>query len=314
MYLKKPIGDIPITDLKRAAVLKALRGVRSAGLSRSSVEAARNVISGTCEFAIDYELLTSNPCAGIMKRMGLQRKMDRKPIVVFTKEEVSKILETCKRIRPDFYPLFLAAFRTGMRLGELLALKWENINWNGRYIVIESSFRNSRLTSTKTGKARSVEMSNQLYEELKALYAKRKKEALKAGSNEVVPIVFHTKGDYTSQNSARNIWRRILTKAKLDYRKLHCIRHTFASLLIADGHSLAFIKDAMGHGSIQITVDVYGHLLPSESRGAVNTLDDAPKRTLSAPAENENAATQEDYGIIPSVVAMQGFEPRTLRI
>jgi integrase len=79
-----------------------------------------------------------------------------------------------------FYPLFLTAFRTGMRLGEILALKWENVNWNRRYIVIQESFRNGKLTATKTGKARNVEMSNQLYENLRELYRKRKEEALKA--------------------------------------------------------------------------------------------------------------------------------------
>ncbi len=307
MYLKKPLGNIPIDELKRSDILKAFRQIHSKGLSRSTVETARNVVSGVCEFAIDYELITYNPCAGIMKRMGMQRKLHKKPIVVFSKDEVGLILQTCQKLRPDYYPLFLTAFRTGMRLGEILALKWENVNWNRSYIVIQESFRNGKLTSTKTGKARNVEMSNQLYSTLRELYRKRKEEALKAGTNEVEPIIFHTKGDYTSQNSARNVWKRLLTKSELDYRKLHCIRHTFASLLIADGHSLTYIKDAMGHSSIQITVDVYGHLIPSDDKGAVNTLDDAPKTTPSAPSENKEAVTPEDYGQFLSMVAMQGF-------
>jgi integrase len=134
-------------------------------------------------------------------------------------------------------------------------------------------------------------MSNQLYAEIRRLYTKRKEEALKSGRNEPEPIVFHTNGQYTSQNTVRNIWRRILKKAELDFRKFHSIRHTFASQLIADGHSLAYVKEAMGHGSIQITVDVYGYLIPSENRGAINSLDDAPICTLSAPSKNEKAVT-----------------------
>lgn len=72
------------------------------------------------------------------------------------------------------------------------------------------------LTGTKTGRTRAVEMSNQLYGELRALYRQRQKEALKTGSNEVEPIIFHTKGDYTSQNSVRNVWKRLLEKSGLD--------------------------------------------------------------------------------------------------
>lgn len=287
MYLKRPLGCIQIDELRRADVLKALRSMQFRGLSRSSIEQARNVISGVCEYGIDYEYLAFNPCAGIMKRLGLKRTYNRNAATIFSQNEITLILDTCLNYRPGHYPIFLTAFRTGMRLGELLALKWENINWRKKFVVVKESFRNGKLTGTKNGKIRRVDMSDQLFDVLKALHMQRKREALKAGSHEIVPIIFHTNGEYTSQNTIRNIWKRILDKSKLDYRKFHAIRHTFASLLISGGQSLAYVKEMMGHGSIQITVDVYGHLIPSENRSAVNTLDDAPTRTLSAPTQKE---------------------------
>jgi integrase len=134
-------------------------------------------------------------------------------------------------------------------------------------------------------------MSDQLYFVLKRLYNQRKEEALKDGKNEPVSIVFHTKGQYTSQNTVRNIWKRLLVKCELNYRKFHSTRHTFASLLINNNESLAYIKELMGHHSIQMTVDVYGHLLPSENRDAVNSLDDASICNLSATTENKKAVT-----------------------
>lgn len=292
MYLNKQIGNVPVNELKRSHVLKALRSIQAKGLSRSSIENARNVISGICEFAIDHEYLSYNPCAGILKRMGLQKKNHNKPVVIFTEREMSLILSTCDKLYPEWYPFYLTASRTGLRLGELLALKWEKVNWQSKYIVIDSSFRNGQLTEVKNEKPRNVDMSDQLIATLKALNIKRKEEALKAGSNEVEPIIFHTKGGYTSQNSVRNVWKRILEKAKLDHRKFHTIRHTFASLLISKGKSLAYIKDMLGHYSIQMTVDVYGHLVPSENREAVNSLDDdATNRNLSATTKKKAPTT-----------------------
>jgi integrase len=221
----------------------------------------------------------------------MPRNKSREPVDIFTAEEVALILETCRKMRPDYYPIFLTAFRTGMRIGEVLALRWDDVNWRNRHILVQRSFRNSRLTPTKNGKSRKVDMSEQLYTELKRLYVQRKEEALKDGLGEPVPIIFHNKGEHTSQNSVRNIWRRLLTKCGIDYRKLHTTRHTFASMLIFNGESLAYVKELMGHHSIQMTVDVYGHLLPTENRAAVNALDDAPIRTPGAPTQKEKAVT-----------------------
>ena len=290
-YVRPIIGKVPVADLKRGHVVRVLRDIRAKGLSRSSVETARNVISGTCEFAIDEEHMVSNPATGAMRRIGMKRSSSRKTVTVFTRDEAALILETCQARYPDWYPFFLAAFRTGARLGELLALRWENVNWRERYIVIEQSFRNSRLTATKTGKVRRIDMSDQLAATLKELYLKRKREALKAGGNEVEPIIFHTGGQYTSQNSVRNVWRRLLTKAGLDYRKFHTIRHTVTSLLLSSGQPLNYVKETLGHQSIQVTVDTYSHFLPSESPTTISTLDDAPTRTLSAPDQKESLAT-----------------------
>ena len=291
MYVNPVIGSVPVDEFRRVQVLQVLRSMLRKGLSRASIEQGKNVISGVLEFAIDFEYLDVNPTHGAMKRIGLPRKMDQKEITVFTRDEVGGILEVCKSYRPDFYPLFMTGFRTGMRLGELLALRWEKVNWRQQYIVVDSSWRNGKLTGTKTRRSRRVDLSDQLTAELRKLYAQRKEEALRCGTNQIIPIIFHTKGEYTSQNSVRNIWKRVLAKAELDYRKFHCTRHTFASLLIADNHPLNYVKEMMGHHSIQMTVDVYGHLLPDQNNSAVNTLDDATICNLSATIKKEKAVT-----------------------
>jgi len=315
MYVNPVFGKHPINEIARSQVKKLLRSMVRKGLSRSSVETAKNCISGVSEFAIDEEILAvdSNPARGAMKNVGVAKKSDRKPISIFTADEVCLILNTVKKIRPDYYHLFLCAFRTGMRLGEILALKWEKVNWKDGYIIVDSSWRNSVLTDTKTGKSRHVDMSNQLALELQELLLQRKNEAIRKGSSEPVSIIFHDrKGYYLSQNSVRNIWRRVLKKAGIDYRKFHSARHTFASLMLASGIPVSYVKEMMGHSSIQMTVDIYGHLLPDRDKSAVNILDQIG--TPMAPAKKETPVTNEDYEGFCSLVAMQGLEPRTLRI
>jgi len=248
-------------------------------------------------------------------KLGLDERKDREPVQPMNADEVSLFLATCKKYRNDWYPFFLCAFRTGRRLGELLALHWGDIDWKSKYIQVQRAFRNGRITKTKTSRSRRVDMSDQLCDELKDLYKRRKEEGLKAGKGAPEEIVFHTKGAYTSQNTIRNIWKRMLDKAKLRDMRFHDIRNSFASLLLSNGESPVYVKEQLGHSSIQMTVDIYGHLIPSSNRQAVNALDEnAPKRTPSAPAKNEEAVIPQDHSLLSSVVAMQGLEPRTLRI
>jgi integrase len=74
----------------------------------------------------------------------------------------------------------------------------------------------------------------------------------------------------------------LLTRARLGYRKPHTLRHTFASMLIQAGESLAYVEEQLGHSSITITVDTYGHLIPGTNKAAVDCLDDATRRNPNA--------------------------------
>jgi integrase len=80
-------------------------------------------------------------------------------------------------------------------------------------------------------------------------------------------------GKPLEQNFIRRVFKAILRKAKLRDMRFHEIRHTFASLLLSDGASLVYVKEQLGHTSIQMTVDIYGHLIPSSNRESVNRLD-----------------------------------------
>ena len=107
---------------------------------------------------------------------------------------------------------------------------------------------------------------------LRKLYLAEKKNALREGRG-VREAVFTTKkGIRIPQNTIRGVWAKLLEKAQYDYRKFHTTRHTFASLLISANKPMVAVKEQMGHHSIQITVDVYGHFIPS-GEGITDILD-----------------------------------------
>jgi len=280
-------GNVPIDQIKRKDIRNLLLKIHKKGLSRSMICLVRDVISGPMGYAVDEEIIEVNPVSGILKRLKLERDK-RITVEPLTQDEVDIILNTCEAYFKEVYPFFLCAFRTGMRLGELLGLQWNDIDWHGKFIRVERSFRKGKVDKPKNGKSRRVDMSDQLILVLSKLYTERKKEGLKAGKGEPVEIVFHRNGDYFSQNSIRNIWKRLIKKAGLRHMRLHDIRHAFASLLLSNGESPVYVKEQLGHSSIQITVDIYGHLIPSSNRKAVNRLDNPhPNAPYPHPAKTE---------------------------
>ncbi|MDI6688620.1 MAG: site-specific integrase [Desulfobacterales bacterium] len=131
-------------------------------------------------------------------------------------------------------------------------------------------------------------MSDQLTFHLKGLFKKSKKEGLKAGKGGAIETIFHRNSEYMEQNYIRRIFKRVLEKAGIRNMRLHDTRHTFASLLLSNGESPVYVKEQLGHSSIQITVDIYGHLIPSSNRKAVNRLDNSQQSaTYTQPAKTE---------------------------
>jgi integrase len=100
----------------------------------------------------------------------------------------------------------------------------------------------------------------------------------------VPELVFCTEtgGSLDADNLRHRVFYKLLEKAELRRIRFHDLRHTFASLLLQNGESPAYVKEQMGHSSIQVTVDVYGHLIPGANRQAVDRLDDATRRNPRA--------------------------------
>ena len=89
-------------------------------------------------------------------------------------------------------------------------------------------------------------------------------------------------------------WTKLLKQAGVTYRKPHALRHTYASLLIQNGESLAYVSDQLGHSSIKITVDTYGHLAPGGNKAAVDRLDELTGRNLYATGSKRPGSCQPE--------------------
>jgi integrase len=236
----------------------------TSGLSRNSVKGYRAPLSEMFNHAMEDGHLERNPCLRIMRVTREEKGKQQQNIDFLTREELTLLLATCKDHFPLSYPFALLLARTGVRIGEAVALQWGDLDFHGRFIAVQRNWVDGHLTTPKSGKGRRVDMSLHLTETLKALSVERKKETLKKGWGEVPAWVFASEAGtmMDPDNFRRRVWPKLLAEAGFRWLRIHDLRHTFASLLIQQGESLAYVKEQMGHHSIRVTVDTYGHLVP----------------------------------------------------
>jgi integrase len=131
-------------------------------------------------------------------------------------------------------------------------------------------------------------MSTQLMTALLEWKRSQQARALKKGTSLPAWVFPSLEGSALEERNERHVFKRLLEKAELRQIRLQDLRHTFASLLLQQGESIVYVKDQLGHASVQITVDTYRHLIPGANRAAVERLDDEPTHqsaTQGQPAE-----------------------------
>jgi integrase len=276
-HLLAHFGQRDITTITREEVKQLFYGMLAQGKSRNTVNLTLAPLRAMFNHALEDRHVAVNPALGIMRLARKGKGEQQKTAHFLTREEVSLFLETCRQHFPDYAPLVLLLVRTGLRIGEACALQWEDLDFMSRCIEVRRTYSSGRIDeSPKSSRSRRVDMSQQLTETLKTLLVERKKETLRHGWGEVPPWVFLRKdGSCLTPPYVRlKVWPKLSAKTGVHYVRIHDLRHTFASLLIQNGESLAYVKEQMGHHSIKITVDTYGHLVPGGNRQAVDRLDE----------------------------------------
>ncbi len=219
--------------------------------------------------AIEDDLIQKNPFEKIGRLISLKKTKDN--INPLDKYDVPLFLYKVKEEKPEWYAFFLTAVRAGLRLGELTCLKLDDLDFVNRFILVRRTERKDRTVkdTTKTGKTRRVDMSIELTETLKS-----HKFDMELQYGSVDWVFVNSSGNRIDGSKARIVFKECLKSAGLRVIRLHDLRHSYASLLIQNGASLAYIKEQMGHSSIQTTVDVYGHLVPGANRHEVDKIDE----------------------------------------
>lgn len=282
-HILPTLGKHKLNQISRRDIKKLLLEKADAGLAPGTIQNIQVLISGIFTHAYEDEIITAHPA---LKMGRYIRKSDRRANVhPITADQVRALLATCRDDFADWYPLVLTAFRTGMRLGELLGLAWEDVDFEAKRIEVRRSYSHSRFSTPKSHKSRVIDMSDQLAQtllqhrgKLIAWYGRLldHEARLPRGKVQKIQMVFCNRygGPVDGDLFRRRVFRGLLEGAGLPHMRIHDIRHTFASLLLQNGESLHYVKEQMGHASIQTTVDVYGHMVPGSNRNAVNRLDD----------------------------------------
>lgn len=238
-------------------------------LAEKSINHVTVTLKTIFNFGIDNELLIDNPCKKI-KKLRLPHKEKN----FLDKKQVATILETCKTESPSFYPILYTAIFTGMRKGEISALTWKDIDFKAKKIRVNKSMYKNEVQKTKTEHSvRKVDMIDSLAE---VLTDYRKNTPLRG------EYVFWGESG-TPLSGDATLWRhfnRIITKCGLKDITFHDMRHTYASLLITNNVPIKYIQKQLGHSTINMTMDTYGHLLPDVYDQARGVLENIAKNSF----------------------------------
>ncbi len=292
-HILPALGAREVRSLTPYDVRRFLEQRRAGGLSKASCLLLLAVLGRLVERAMETErLLVVNPCTGARKALALGTKQRAEAPKAFNAEQLAHVLETARTVDPALAPLFSLLARTGVRIGEACAVRWDDVDWRaGQLTVAGTVTRMGTVNSPKNGEARVVDMSDALATELRQLQVQRKAEALQRGWGTVPSRIFCTRrGKLYPLTEAARRFKRVLERADLPgHFSLHTFRHTWASLNLAAGVSLEYVSRTLGHRDHRITVQIYGRHLPHGDRAVANRFDAAVTEAGTTAAHKRRA-------------------------
>ncbi|MEN6467173.1 MAG: tyrosine-type recombinase/integrase [Syntrophaceae bacterium] len=259
-YIMRGLGKLPINKIDRAAVKKMLAEL-AGQKSHKTIELIHSVLSGIFSEAVEMGLIEKNPAQGLLKKLlpPKHKRIGKRPDP-FSKADLDWFLEAANEMLPAPYPLiFRVLARSGMRLGECLAMRLDNLDPANNCYKVGQTVRRQQYGLPKTGE-RIIDIPESLTRELQSHVLSLRKEAMKTGK----PVNYFFPG--ITQAHVQSQMRRVCLRAGLRPRTPHDLRHTYATLLLMAHISPAYVQKQLGHHSITMTVDVYGHWMPGEGK------------------------------------------------
>jgi integrase len=239
--IKPRLGEWKVSDLTRRSVGNLVTDMEKDGLAAWTIRGTLTVLSGMCSFAMDEGWLGVNPVLQLTRR---QRPTGtRSDMRILSSEEIAQLLRHSNGNHRDLFRLLIF---TGLRISEALALDWEDVDFDLACVRIRSS-------KTDAG-VRSVELPEFLLRSLASM------------NGESGPVFLNQNGNRMYKRQVQKFFKTTLKRAKLDDMRLHDLRHTFASLLIAQGEDIVYVASQMGHSNASTTLRVYARLFDGDKR------------------------------------------------
>jgi integrase len=287
-HIKPNLGHILLGRLTPTDLQKFYAQTRAGGrlnedlkpsgepVSASTVRGCHRTIHRALTQAVKWGLVARNVADAVDPP-----QTDKPPRQTLTAEQALAFLEVARESR--YYVLYLAAISTGMRQGELLGLRWRDLDLQTGLARVSLQLGkpgpNMELAKVKTRRSvRPVVLPPTLVEALRELKDVQDAEKVAChGHYEDHDLVFTVPGGRPlhASNLTRRDFKPLLEKAKLPSIRFHDLRHTHATLLLGEGINPKIVSERLGHSAINITLDIYSHVLPNMQAEAALALDDA---------------------------------------
>jgi len=276
-HIVPALGKIKLSRLTPAHLQALYAAKLREGMKPASVRQIHAILHKALEQAVRFNLIPANPASKVDPPKVRQEEITR-----LTAEQASKLLDVIRNERDRFEALYVLALTTGLRIGELLGLKWSDIDLDARRLRVSRQLQCSEggliFTEPKAASRRTVDLPASTVEALKRHRKRQVEETLKAGGayqdNDLV-FAGDLGGPIGPEKVTQRAFKPLLKRAGLPEIRFHDLRHTFATLLLSRGVHPTYVQRALGHASVKITLDRFSHWMPSMGRATAEAIDAA---------------------------------------
>jgi integrase len=270
-HIDQSIGSLPLEKLNPIAIQSFMNELREKGLADNTLRRIFSMVHASLNAAERMGLVQRNPANKIEKP-----KAKKKQLTVWEPEVVSDFLEKSKHHTRYWICIYLAVM-TGMRQGEILGLRWSDIDFDRGTISIQQTLSHDgkkiKDGGKTSGSVRAIAISPETIRILKDHRTSITQELLQDGIRSDL-VICTQKGNPVNPRMLYKAWTRLMSTLKVPEITFHDLRHTHASLLLKQGVHPKVVSERLGHSSITLTLDTYSHLLPNLQEQAAKGLDD----------------------------------------
>jgi len=276
-HINRRFGKVPAEDITRPSVRDFIEGLVVEGkLARKTIQNIAAVMSSCLGYGVEMEVIQTN-VAVKLKKIAKTEGLG-KGVRALTLDEIRALLAAAREhTPPSFHAFLMCTATTGMRAGELRALRWSDVNLNDGSIVVSrcaADSVNDPDGPTKGGKARTVYMPEELRKVMVEHRRRLPEMALKKRWGAVPEYVFpSTEGGMMNKCSYRRWIDKAAEKAGIERTRLHNLRHTAISLLLNSGADPFAVQKLAGHSDVRLTTQTYAHVQSEALRRAAGVLD-----------------------------------------